>query len=95
MHVFLKELIDLKKNGIEKDFVSQLLSISPNSMISFKFYVKTPFFNTFITLHLDKSHIYTVNVHSGPAGVGYGQIILKVVWVLLRPTTFNPHLVHP
>ena len=37
-------------------------------MINFKFYVQTPFFSTFITLHLGKGHIQTVNRHSGPGG---------------------------
>ena len=57
MHAFPKSLINSTKNGTEKNFTSQWLSISPNSMISFKFYVQTPFFSTFITLHLGKGHI--------------------------------------
>ena len=68
MHVFPKSLINSTKSGTEKDFASQWLSISPNSMISFKFYVQTPFFSTFITLHLGKGHIQTVNRHSAPDG---------------------------
>ena len=58
MHAFPKSLINSTKNGTEKNFASQWLSISPNSMISFKFYVQTPFFSTFITLHLGKGHIF-------------------------------------
>ena len=58
------------KKWCEKNFASQWLS-----MISFKFYVQTPFFSTFITLHLGKGHIQTVNRHSGPDGVCYGQLI--------------------
>ena len=73
MHAFPKSLINSTKNGTEKNFASQWLSISPNSMISFKFYV--PFFSTFITFHLGKGHIQTVNVHSGPDGVCFGQFI--------------------
>ena len=34
-----KKLINSTKNGTEKNFASQWLSISPNNMISFKFYV--------------------------------------------------------
>ena len=89
MHAFPKSLINSTKNGTEKNFASQYstkngteknfasqwLSISPNSMISFKFYVQTPFFSTFITLHLGKGHIQAVNRHSGPGGVCYGQFI--------------------
>ena len=75
MHAFPKSLINSTKNGTEKNFASQWLSISPNSMISFKFYVQTPFFSTFITLHLGKDHIQAVNRHSGPGGVCYGQFI--------------------
>ena len=75
MHAFPKSLINSTKNGTEKNFVNQWLSISPNSMISFKFYVQTPFFSTFITLHLGKGHIQTVNRYSGPDGVCYGQFI--------------------
>ena len=54
MHAFPKSLINSTKNGTEKNVASQWLSISPNSMISFKFYVyvQTPSFSTFITLHL-------------------------------------------
>ena len=63
---------------VEKTFASQWLSISPNSMISFKFYVQTPFFGTFITLHLGNGHIQTVNGHSGPGGVCYGQLFSGV-----------------
>ena len=39
------------KNGTDKGFATQWLRTSPNStmyMTSFKFYVKTPFFNKFI-----------------------------------------------
>ena len=69
MHAFPKSLINSTKNGTEKIFASQwLIIISPNSMISFKFYVQTPFFSTFITLHLGKGHIQTVNRYSGPDG---------------------------
>ena len=75
MHAFPKSLSNSTKNGTEKTFASQWLSISPNSMISFKFYVQTPFFSTFVTLHLGKGHIQTVNGHSGPGGVCYGQFI--------------------
>ena len=75
MHAFPKSLINSTKNGTEKKIASQWLSISPNSMISFKFYVQTPFFSTFITLHLGKGHIQAVNRHSGPGGVCYGQFI--------------------
>ena len=64
MHAFPKSLINSTKNGTEKNFASQWLSISPTSMISFKFYVQTPFFSTFITLHLGKGHIQAVNRHS-------------------------------
>ena len=39
---------------------------SKYSTISFKFYVQTPFFSIFITPHLCKCHIRTVNRHSGP-----------------------------
>ena len=62
MHAFPKSLINSTKNGTEKSFASQWLSISPNSMISFKFYVQMPFFSTFITLHLGKGHIQPVNI---------------------------------
>ena len=77
MHVFPKSLINSKKkkkkkNGTETYFPSQWLSVSPNTMISFKLYVKMPFFNTYITLHLGKGHIQTVNKHSGPDGIYYG-----------------------
>ena len=75
MHAFPKSLINSTKNGLVKFFANQWLSISPNSMISFKFYVQTPFFSTFITLNLGKGHIQTVNRHSGPDGVCYGQFI--------------------
>ena len=75
MHAFPKSLINSSKNGTENNFASQWLSISPNSMISFKFYVQTPFFSTFITLHLGKGHIQAVNGHSDPGGVCYGQFI--------------------
>ena len=56
MHVFPKSLIKFT-NFLEKNFASQWLSISPNSMISFKFYVQMPFFSIFRTLHLGKGHI--------------------------------------
>ena len=36
-------------------------------MIGFKFYVQTPFFSTFISPHLGKGHIQSVNRYSGPA----------------------------
>ena len=72
MHAFPKSLINSTKNGTEKNFASQWLSISPNSMISFKFYVQTPFFSTFITLHLGKGHIQAP--------------VYLVVWTLLRWT---------
>ena len=52
MHAFPKSLINSTKNGTEKNFASQWLSISPTNMISFKFYVQTPFFSPFMTLHL-------------------------------------------
>ena len=65
MHAFPKSPINSTKNGTQKNFASQWLSISPNSMTSFKFYVQMPFFSTFITLHLGKGHIQTVNRHSG------------------------------
>ena len=42
MHAFL---IKSRKSGIEENFASQWLSTSPKSMISFNFYVQTPFFN--------------------------------------------------
>ena len=35
-------------------------------MTSFKFYVKMPFLNIFVTLHLGKDHIWAVKRHSGP-----------------------------
>ena len=65
----------LQKMVQRKKIVSQWLSISPNSMINFKFYVQTPFFSTFITLHLGKGHIQTVNRHCGSDGVCYDQFI--------------------
>ena len=37
-----ESLINSTKNGTEKDLASQWISTSPKSMISFKFYVKTP-----------------------------------------------------
>ena len=51
------------KNGTEKDFASQWLITSPNGVISFKFYVKTPFsiivfLFLFVILHL--GHIQAV-----------------------------------
>ena len=52
MHAFPKSLINSSKNGAKKNVASQWLSISPSSMISFKFYVQMPFFSTLITLHL-------------------------------------------
>ena len=74
MYAFPKSHINSTKNGTEKNFASQWLSIiSPNSMISFKFYVQTPFFSTFITLHLGKGHIQPVNRAFWPR------------WRLLRP----------
>ena len=73
MQAFPESLINSTNNGTEKNFASQWLSISPNSMIfSFKFYVQMLFFSTFITLHLGKGHIQTVNRHSGPDGICYG-----------------------
>ena len=75
MHVFPKSLINSTKNGTKKDFATQWLSTSAHSMIGFKFYVKTPFFNISITLHLGKGHINTVNRHSGHDSVYYGQFI--------------------
>ena len=77
MHAFPKSLtyFTKKKNGTEKTFASQWLSISPNSMISFEFYVQTPFFSIFRTLHLGKGHIQTFNRHSDPDGGCYGQFI--------------------
>ena len=75
MHAFPKNLINSTKNGIEEDFSTQWLSFSPKSMISFKFYEKTPFFNIFVTLHLGKGHNQTVNRHTAPEGVCYGQFI--------------------
>ena len=75
MHVFPKSLINSTKNGIEKDFASQWPSTSPKSMISFKFYVKTPFFNIFITLHLGKGHIQAINRHVDSGVVCYSQFI--------------------
>ena len=75
MHMFTKSLTNSTENGTEKNFASHWLSISPNSMISFKFYVQMPFFSTFITLHLGKGHIQTVNRQSGPDSVCYGQFI--------------------
>ena len=75
MHAFPKSLINSTKNGTEKNFASQWLSISQNSMIIFKCYKQMPFVSTFITLHLDKGHIQTVNRHSGPDGVCYGKFI--------------------
>ena len=50
MHAFPKSLINSTKNGAENNFASQWPSISPNSMISFKFYVQTPFDSTYMTL---------------------------------------------
>ena len=76
MHAFSKA--SFYKNGTEENFASQWLSTSPNSMIGFKFYVQTPFFSTFITPHLGKGHIRTVNRHSGPYSVCYGQFNLVV-----------------
>ena len=70
-----KASLILQKNGTEKIFANQWLSVSPNKMISFKFYAQTPFFSTFITLHLGKGHTQTVNRHSGPDGVCYDQFI--------------------
>ena len=54
MYAFPKSLINSTKNGIEKNFASQWLSTSPNIMINLKSYVKMPFFNIFIILHLGK-----------------------------------------
>ena len=73
-HVPQKKLHSAK-NGTEKKFCQSVAYITSNSMISFKFYVQTPFFSTFITLHLGKGHIQTVNSHSGPDSVCYGQFI--------------------
>ena len=75
MHAFPKSLINSTKNGTDKSFTTQWLSFSPNSMISFKFYVKTLLFNIFITLHLGKGHIQAVNRPSGPDVVCYSQFI--------------------
>ena len=74
-HSLKTSLILPKKNGTEKHFAIQWLSTSPNSTFSFKFYVQTPFVSIFITPHLGKGHIRTVNRHSGPDGVCYGQFI--------------------
>ena len=52
MHTFPKSFIKSLKNGTEKNLARQWLSISQNSMITFKFYGQTPFLSTFITLHL-------------------------------------------
>ena len=60
--------VNSTKNGTEKNFASQWLSISPNNMISFKF-------STLQLFILGKCHIQTVNRHSGPDGVCYGQFI--------------------
>ena len=62
MYAHPKPLINSTKNGTEKDFASQWLSASPNSMISFKLYVQTPFFNIFITV-LGKGPIQTIDRH--------------------------------
>ena len=75
MHAFPKSLINSTKSGTEKNYANQWLITSPNSMISFKFYVKTPFFSIFVTPYLGKGHIPTVNRHSGPDNVCYGQFI--------------------
>ena len=66
---FYKKMVQRKK------IASQWFSISPNSMITFKFYVQTPFFSTFITLYLGTGHIQTLDRHSAPDGVCYGQFI--------------------
>ena len=75
MQAFPKSLLNPTKNGIEKDFSTQWLIISPKSMISFKFYENVPLFNIFVTLYLGKGHFHTINEHSGPDGVCYGQFI--------------------
>ena len=51
------------------------LSFSPKSVIGFKLYVKTPFFNIFVTLYLGKGHIQTIKRHSGSDGVCDGKFI--------------------
>ena len=63
------------KNGTMKDSANQWLSTYPKSIISFKFNVKILFFNVFITLHLGKGHIQTINWHSGYDGIYYSQFI--------------------
>ena len=75
MHAFQKASNNSTKNDIEQDFSTQWLSSSPKSMINFKFDAKTPFINIFVTLHLDKGHNQSINRHSGPDGVCYGQLI--------------------
>ena len=75
MHAFPKTIINSTKNDIEQDFSTQWLSLSSKSMINFKFNANTPLFNILETLHLDKGHNQTVNRHSGPDGVCYGQFI--------------------
>ena len=56
MLAFPKGFVNSTKNDIEQDFSTQWLSFSPKSKINFKFNAKTPFFHTFVTLHLDKGH---------------------------------------
>ena len=54
MRLFLLEIQSLEEMHALNAFInfaSQWLSTSPNSMISFKLYVQTPFFSIFITLH--------------------------------------------
>ena len=58
MHLFPKGLNNSIKNGTDKGFASQC-SISPNSMISFKLYVKMQFLNIFVTIHLGKGHVHS------------------------------------
>ena len=59
-------MISFQVYGTEKKIANKQLSTGPNSMISFKFYVKMSFFKIFITLHLGKGHIQAVTRHSGP-----------------------------
>ena len=75
MHAFPKSLINSTKNGRDKGFATQWLSTSRNSMISFKFYVKKPFFNIFIALYLGKG-----NRHSGH-NITLQWPVYLVVWI--------------
>ena len=84
------------KKWYRKIFASQWPRTSPNSMISFKSYVQTPLFINFITLRLGEGHTRTVNRHSGPVGVSYGQLVNDVdSYGLFRPDsgglTFHHH----